>query len=99
MRTFAFTGVVYCDAIFYFVLMRFLVASETLRRIVAVFDELREHTDAGLLSYPFSTREQVNIVRHLQVLAGPSVQTASWCIFLVFNTRVTKHYNSVSCGL
>jgi len=43
---------------------------------VSVFDELREHTDAGLISYPFSTREQVNIVKHLQAFPHDTVGRA-----------------------
>lgn len=35
-------------------------------QLVAAFSELRRLSDAGLLPYPYSTRELVNIVKHLQ---------------------------------
>lgn len=37
-------------------------------RIVKAFGELRAMADEGLLQYPYSTREVVNIVKHLQVI-------------------------------
>lgn len=33
---------------------------------MAAFGDLREMTDQSILSYPYSTRELVNIVKHLQ---------------------------------
>lgn len=41
----------------------------TIRKLVDVFSELRVMADDGLVSYPYSTREVVNIVKHLQVRA------------------------------
>lgn len=38
-----------------------------LRKLVVSFGELRDMADQGLISYPYSTREVVNIVKHLQV--------------------------------
>ena len=43
------------------------VPQDVLRRLVEAFSELREMADSGLLAYPYSTREVVNIVKHLQV--------------------------------
>lgn len=43
------------------------VKDEHLQQLVSAFDELREMADNALLSYPYSTRELVNIVKHLQV--------------------------------
>ena len=43
------------------------VAEDTLRKLVEAFSELREMADSGLLAYPYSTREVVNIVKHMQV--------------------------------
>nr|XP_039272426.1 von Willebrand factor A domain-containing protein 8-like isoform X1 [Styela clava] len=37
-----------------------------LKKLVASFGELRDMADQGLISYPYSTREVVNIVKHLQ---------------------------------
>lgn len=38
-----------------------------LKKLVTVFGELRTMADTGLVSYPYSTREVVNIIKHLQV--------------------------------
>lgn len=35
-------------------------------RMVEAFTELREQVNAGLLSYPYSTRELVNVAKHMQ---------------------------------
>ena len=43
------------------------VPERLLQRLVAAFAELREMADDGLIAYPYSTREVVAIVRHLQV--------------------------------
>lgn len=43
------------------------VPDATLRRLVAAFGELRSLADQGLISYPYSTREVVSVVKHLQV--------------------------------
>jgi len=43
------------------------VPPETLRRLVLAFGELRSMADHGLISYPYSTREVVNMVKHLEV--------------------------------
>lgn len=36
-----------------------------LKRLVAVFGELRQAFDDGLVSYPFSLRELINVVKHM----------------------------------
>jgi MoxR-like ATPase len=46
------------------------VPEETLRRLVLAFGELRTMADQGLISYPYSTREVVNMVRHLEKFPG-----------------------------
>lgn len=43
------------------------VPEATLHKLVLAFGELRNMADQGLISYPYSTREVVNIVRHLEV--------------------------------
>ena len=43
------------------------VPDHILRKLVLSFGELREQADQGLINYPYSTREVVNMVRHLQV--------------------------------
>ncbi|KAG7501738.1 von Willebrand factor A domain-containing 8 [Solea senegalensis] len=42
------------------------VPDATLRRLVCAFGELRSMADQGTITYPYSTREVVNVVRHLQ---------------------------------
>jgi hypothetical protein len=42
------------------------VSEETLRRLVRAFSELRGRADEGLIQYPYSTREVVNVVKHLE---------------------------------
>ena len=47
--------------------------TKLLEILAAAFSELREATDAGKLSYPYSTREAVAIVRHLSAFPRDSV--------------------------
>uniref|UniRef100_A0A8D3C1B3 von Willebrand factor A domain-containing protein 8 n=1 Tax=Scophthalmus maximus TaxID=52904 RepID=A0A8D3C1B3_SCOMX len=46
------------------------VPDATLRKLVAAFGELRSMADQGTITYPYSTREVVNIVKHLQKFPG-----------------------------
>ena len=41
------------------------MSDEILRRLVTTFSELRSMADEGTIQYPYSTREVVNIVKHL----------------------------------
>lgn len=43
------------------------VDREIILKLVKAFGELRNMADQGLVSYPYSTREVVNIVKHLEV--------------------------------
>lgn len=43
------------------------VPDGTLRRLVLAFGELRTMADQGMITYPYSTREVVNMVKHLEV--------------------------------
>lgn len=43
------------------------VDEKMIQKLVKAFGELRTMADQGLVSYPYSTREVVNIVKHLQV--------------------------------
>ena len=43
------------------------VPEELLLQLVNAFGELRSRADQGLISYPYSTREVVSVVKHLQV--------------------------------
>ncbi|KAJ8310233.1 hypothetical protein KUTeg_012098 [Tegillarca granosa] len=42
------------------------VPESTLSKLVDAFGELRNMADQGLIAYPYSTREVVNIVKHLE---------------------------------
>ncbi|XP_060945197.1 von Willebrand factor A domain-containing protein 8 [Limanda limanda] len=46
------------------------VPDATLQKLVAAFGELRSMADQGTITYPYSTREVVNIVKHLQRFPG-----------------------------
>ena len=48
------------------------VQQELLHKLVNAFGELRSRADQGLISYPYSTREVVSVVKHLQVTNAPS---------------------------
>lgn len=49
------------------------VSENVLGKIVAAFGSLRQLFDQGLISYPYSTREIVNIVRHLEKFSDESL--------------------------
>jgi hypothetical protein len=44
-----------------------------LEKLVSAFGSLRELSDQGLISYPYSTRELVNIVKHLEKFPDDSL--------------------------
>ncbi|XP_065221610.1 von Willebrand factor A domain-containing protein 8 isoform X2 [Planococcus citri] len=54
---------------------------DIIRRIVNAFGELRELADKGMVSYPYSTREAVNIVKHLQAFPNDSITEAISNVF------------------
>ena len=43
------------------------VSEDILLKLINAFGELRAMSDAGTFLYPYSTRELVNIVKHMQV--------------------------------
>lgn len=57
------------------------VPVKVLRQLVGVFGELRNMADQSLLSYPYSTREVVNIVKHLQKFPEADVEEAVLNVF------------------
>lgn len=46
------------------------VEDSMLTKLVSAFSELRVMADEGLIAYPYSTREVVNIVKHIQVCSA-----------------------------
>ena len=62
------------------------VPEELLHKLVNAFGELRSRADQGLISYPYSTREVVSVVKHLQVrLLSPLYFQGHWALVLLGN--------------
>ncbi|XP_067669611.1 von Willebrand factor A domain-containing protein 8-like [Haliotis asinina] len=57
------------------------VSEGTLRKLVMAFGELRDMADQGLISYPYSTREVVNMVRHIQKFPNEGLTTVVKNVF------------------
>lgn len=57
------------------------VPEKVLKQLVAAFGELRNMADQSLLSYPYSTREVVNIVKHLQKFPETDIEDAILNVF------------------
>lgn len=57
------------------------VPENTLRKLVLAFGELREMADQGLINYPYSTREVVNMVRHLNKFPNEGLTTVVKNVF------------------
>jgi hypothetical protein len=49
--------------------------------LTSAFLELREAVDTGLITYPYSTRELTNIVRHLRQYPGDTITSVLENIF------------------
>jgi hypothetical protein len=43
------------------------VTDDVLKKLILAFGELRDMADQGLINYPYSTREVVSMVKHLEV--------------------------------
>ncbi|CCM05477.1 uncharacterized protein FIBRA_07698 [Fibroporia radiculosa] len=50
-------------------------------RLVAVFHDLRHEYESGALTYPYSLRELINIVRHMQSYPSDSLETTLRNVF------------------
>ena len=70
---------------------------DIITRLIDAFDELRELTNSGSLSYPYSTRELVNIVKHLQNFPHDGIPRAIKNIFDFdsFDEQNLKEVNKV----
>ena len=55
-----------------------------MRRVVKAFAELRTMADDGQIHYPYSTREVVNIIRHLEVNHKYNIREAKNDYYFVF---------------
>ena len=57
------------------------VPESVLEKLVQAFGELRNMADQGLIAYPYSTREVVNIVRHLEKFPEDGLRTVVRNVF------------------
>ncbi|KHJ98848.1 ATPase family protein [Oesophagostomum dentatum] len=57
------------------------VDEATLLKLMAAFTELREMVNEGILNYPYSTREIVNIAKHINRFPDDSLPTAIRNVF------------------
>ncbi|KAL8625507.1 hypothetical protein ACOMHN_014596 [Nucella lapillus] len=57
------------------------VPDNTLRKLVLAFGDLRSMADQGLINYPYSTREVVNMVRHLDQFPNEGLTTVVKNVF------------------
>ncbi|XP_066146647.1 von Willebrand factor A domain-containing protein 8 [Euwallacea fornicatus] len=57
------------------------VSPKIIRKLVDIFEELRTMADQGLLNYPYSTREVVNIVKHLQQFPETDLEEVIFNVF------------------
>lgn len=49
------------------------VPEETVEKLLTIFGELRNLADDGMITYPFSTREVVNVVKHLEAFPNDGI--------------------------
>lgn len=57
------------------------VPEDLLEKMSAAFTDLRKLVDEGLISYPYSTRELVNIVRHMQIYPDEGISKTLQNVF------------------
>ncbi|XP_014598623.1 PREDICTED: von Willebrand factor A domain-containing protein 8 isoform X1 [Polistes canadensis] len=82
------------------------VDDKVIHKLVKAFGELRSMADQGLVSYPYSTREVVNIVKHLEKFPNETLPVVVRNVFdfdryspEVFDTLVTVlHKHGIPVG-
>lgn len=57
------------------------ISSEVINQVIAAFGDLRQLFDKNLVSYPYSTREAVNIIKHLQTYPQDTLLNAIRNVF------------------
>ncbi|KAJ3353547.1 von Willebrand factor A domain-containing protein 8 [Kappamyces sp. JEL0680] len=57
------------------------VPEKVLAKLIASFTDLRRLVDQGIINYPYSTRELVNVVRHLHSYPGEGLSRALQNVF------------------
>lgn len=70
---------------------------ELLQRLINLFGDLREMVDRGVLTYPYSLRELVNISKHIQAFPGDSLAHAIDNVFHFdsYDTQLREHLAQV----
>ncbi|CAJ0945171.1 unnamed protein product, partial [Mesorhabditis belari] len=73
------------------------VPEDHLIKLISAFSELRDQADQGLLQYPYSTRELVNIVKHANAFPNDSLQSIVGNVFDFdrYNEEVVKTIEGV----
>ncbi|CAN8023758.1 unnamed protein product [Ixodes persulcatus] len=73
------------------------VPTAMLEKLVAVFGDLRHLSDEGLIAYPFSTREVVNVVKHLESFPDDGIASVLRNVFDFdsYNKEIRKTLLSV----
>lgn len=73
------------------------VPHDVIRKLVAVFGELRALADQGLVNYPYSTREVVNVVKHLEKFPEADISEVIFNVFDFdrYSTEVVETLNEV----
>lgn len=56
-----------------------------LERIAKAFGDLRKMADDGTINYPYSTREAVNIVKHLRVSCNNEMRIVFYITEILVN--------------
>ncbi|TBU30306.1 AAA domain-containing protein [Dichomitus squalens] len=57
------------------------ISEDMILRLVAAFQDLRRAYDAGTVTYPYSLRELLNLVRHMQAYPNDSLEAALRNVF------------------
>jgi von Willebrand factor A domain-containing protein 8 len=57
------------------------ISKELLQKLIAAFNDLRSLVDQGLINYPYSTRELVNVARHLDKYPNDGIARALQNVF------------------
>ncbi|KAM5545989.1 hypothetical protein V8D89_000115 [Ganoderma adspersum] len=57
------------------------LSEDMILRLVAVFNDLRRAYEAGTLTYPYSLRELLNLVRHMQAYPSDALEVALRNVF------------------
>lgn len=73
------------------------VSEDILRKLCLLFNDLRELVQNGVLSYPFSSRELVKIVQHLEKFRDDSVSNALENVlsFDSYDKQLMEHLTAV----